>query len=265
MTHAASERSKMSEGLQSFARRWVVPFIDPRRLLTLLFLPRFVSEWRSYRRGSSERVAARDLYPCLADRTAHTPFDPHYFFQGAWIARKLAARRPVAHVDIASSVMTVSVFSAFVPTTFVDFRPLAVDLDNLESRAGDVTRLPFADHSIASLSCLHVIEHIGLGRYGDPLDSDGAEKALAELQRVAAPGGRLYLSTPVGRERVCFNAHRVFNPLSIVAAMPLMRLASFALVDDAGRFLEDVTPTSCADQDYSCGLFEFEKILVGNE
>jgi SAM-dependent methyltransferase len=260
----AARKRSMKSTLRSFIGRWILAFMDPRRVLSLTLLPRFLRDWHSYRSQSSERVAVYDLYPCLTDRTAQTPFDPHYFYQGAWIARKLATNRPVSHVDIASSVLTVSVFSAFVPTIFVDFRPLAVNLGNLECRASDITRLPFADEELASLSCLHVIEHIGLGRYGDALNAEGARNALSELQRVAAPGGRLYLSTPVGRERVCYNAHRVFDPKSIIEAMPLMKLVSFALVDDAGRFVENVTPTSCTDQEYSCGLFEFERRFAEN-
>jgi SAM-dependent methyltransferase len=250
----------MSGTWRSLASRWLLPFVDPRRLGSLIRLPRFLIEWRAYRRRSGERVAAADLYPCLIDRTAQTPFDPHYFYQGAWIARKLAENRPANHVDIASSVLTVSVLSAFVPTTFIDFRPLPVDLANLATRAGDITRLPFAAGELSSLSCLHVIEHIGLGRYGDPLDPDGLRKAAAELKRVVAPHGRLYLSTPIGRERVCFNAHRVSSPGALVALFDEFDLASFALVDDQGAFRPGAKPGDGEGLEYGCGLFEFVKI-----
>jgi SAM-dependent methyltransferase len=250
----------MSEVWRRLASRWILPFVDPRRLYSLIRLPRFFAEWRAYRQRSGERVAAADLYPCLTDRTAQTPFDPHYFHQGAWIARKLAKNRPAAHVDIASSVLTVSVFSAFVPTTFVDFRPLPVNLSNLETRAGDIAHLPFADGELQSLSCLHVIEHIGLGRYGDPLDPDGLRKAAAELKRVVAPHGRLYLSTPIGRERVYFNAHRVSSPSGLMALFEGFDLASFALVDDQGAFRPDAKPADGESLDYGCGLFEFVKL-----
>jgi hypothetical protein len=71
-----------------------------------------------------------------------------------------------------------------------------------------------------------VVEHIGLGRYGDPLDPEGTEKAMAELKRIIAPGGNLYLSVPIDDvNRTYFNAHRaftepyleeLFHPLEIV-------------------------------------------------
>jgi SAM-dependent methyltransferase len=155
--------------------------------------------------------------------------------------------------------MLINALSATTKTVFVDYRPLRVHLANLDPVAADITRLPFADGSIPSLSCLHVIEHVGLGRYGDSLDAKGSEKGAFELQRVLKPGGRLYLSVPVGRQKVCFNAHRVFAPSTILSLLPALKLCGFALVDDVGRFREDVSIDAADGQDYACGMFEFVK------
>jgi hypothetical protein len=35
---------------------------------------------------------------------------------------------------------------------------------------------------------------------------------------VLAPGGVLLLSTPIGKERLCFDAHRVFDPGTVAEA-----------------------------------------------
>ncbi|MBI3704986.1 MAG: DUF268 domain-containing protein, partial [Rhizobiales bacterium] len=140
------------------------------------------------------------MWPCLMDRVSHTPFDPHYYYQAAWLAHNLANAKPPRHVDVGSDNRMLGILSAYVPLVFVDYRPLRVRHAGIAPVAGDIKRLPFADGSIASLSCLHVIEHIGLGRYGDPIDPSGSIAGLHELERVLAPGGRLYLSTPVGRE-----------------------------------------------------------------
>lgn len=240
--------------------RWLLPFFDPRGPLRLAALPGFVHEMAQFNRLAGKTVARlADTHPCLADRVAKTPFDPHYFYQGAWLARRIAAVRPAAHVDVGSHVLMISVLSAQVPVTFVDIRPLQTDLPDLNSIAGTILSLPFADRSQHSLSCLHVIEHVGLGRYGDPLDPEGAAKGLKELQRIVAPGGRLYLSTPVGRPRVCFNAHRVFAPNEIIAGLPELTLQQFSLVDDQGRLHLACTPDSAMSQDYACGFFEFER------
>lgn len=246
--------------MRDIATRWVLPFVDPRRILSVLRLPRFFKDMQAFRRAAPfELVRFADSYPCLLDRTATTPFDPHYLFQGAWLARKLAERQPSHHHDVASSVLTISVVSGFIPTTFLDYRPLPVNIRGLECAAGSIVDLPLADGSIGSLSCLHVIEHIGLGRYGDPIDPLGLKRALTELSRVLKPGGRFYLSTPVGLPRVCFNAHRVSDPQTIIDAMPQLRLLSFALVDDGGNYREASDVSIARTQRYGCGLFEFEK------
>jgi SAM-dependent methyltransferase len=239
-------------------RNWVMAFLAPRPLVGLLYLPRYLRHWREYAsRAPAPRFA--DSHPCLGDWTAHTPFDPHYFYQGAWLARRVAARRPPRHVDIGSSALTLSVLSATTDVLHLDYRPLDAELPGLRCLRGDILSLPLADASADSLSCLHVIEHIGLGRYGDPIDPEGARKAAAELVRVLALGGRLHVSAPVGRERTCFNAHRVFAPGSLLAMFAPLRLEGFALVDDAGRFRDPAPIESGAALEYGCGMFEFSK------
>ena len=240
--------------------RWGAAFLGPHFFTSLGALPRYLAEWNSYnKRASTQPISFRDSYPCLADRVVATPFDPHYFFQAAWLARRLHEKNPSFHVDVGSSAMMINVLSAGVKTVFVDYRPLRARLSNLSSLAGDIVRLPFQDGSITSLSCLHVLEHVGLGRYGDPINPDGSLLAAAELQRVLKRGGRLFLSVPVGRERVCFNAHRVFSPGTVRCFFQELSLKAFSLVDDAGRFNEEVPPETAVNLEYGCGLFEFVK------
>ena len=149
--------------------------------------------------------------------------------------------------------------SASLPVTFVDLRPLSVSLPNLKTIGGSILRLPFADSRVASLSCLHVIEHIGLGRYGDPLDPQGTRKAAAELTRVLAPGGNLFVGAPVGRERVCFNAHRVHAPKTILTYFEPLELAEFSCVVGEGELREHVDPLTTDLGFSACGLFWFRK------
>ena len=66
-----------------------------------------------------------------------------------------------------------------------------------------------------------VIEHIGLGRYGDPLDCLGSIKALKEVARVIKMGGYFLFSVPVSHTpRIEFNAHRVFYKQQILEQLP---------------------------------------------
>ena len=64
-------------------------------------------------------------------------------------------------------------------------------MNNLFFIKGSVLDLTFEDNSIESLSSLCIVEHIGLGRYGDIIDSFGSEKAINELKRVVKLGGTI--------------------------------------------------------------------------
>ena len=242
-------------------KRWVLAFVAPRPLVGMLYLFRYLRDWRSFSFAApiADRPEWKESYPCLTDWVAATPFDPHYFFQGAWLARRLRKSGCALHVDVGSSVMMINVLSAQVPVVFVDYRPLTAKLPDLTSLAADIKCLPFADDSIASLSSLHVLEHIGLGRYGDPLDPDGSVGAARELARVLAPGGRLYVSVPTGRTRVCFNAHRVFAPVQLKAMFDGLRCTSFSLVNDAGSFVDVASEAEAGEAEYACGMYEFVK------
>ena len=250
----------MLKQIKVLARNWIMAFMFPRPFVGVFYLPRFFSHSLRYARlAESQRLRFIDFQPCLGDWTTVTPFDAHYFYQGAWLARRIRTAAIDRHVDVGSSVLTMSVLSAHVDTTFVDYRPLTASLPGLKSIAGNILDLPFAENSLPSVSCLHVIEHIGLGRYGDPLDPLGSEKAALELQRVVTTGGLLFLSLPIGRERVCFNAHRVHAPSTVLRMFPQMRLVEFSCIDDSGRYLEHHETGSATHFEYGCGLFLFQK------
>ncbi len=152
------------------------------------------------------------LYPCLKDKTKNTPLEPVYFFQDTWAAKKIFEIKPKKHVDIGSNAKTVGIISQFVPTTMVDIRPLPLKLQNLNFIKGSILKLPFEDDSIECISSLCVIEHIGLGRYGDDIDSFGSEKSVGELKRVVKENGYILFSVPVYKEnKIFFNANRAFK------------------------------------------------------
>jgi hypothetical protein len=222
------------------------------------FHPWFVRDLLRYRAmGGAWSVG--DLFPRVHDKTSCTPLDPHYFHQTAWAARLIHDSGIHAHHDVGSSNMFVGALTAFTNVEFIDIRPLPVVVDNLTSTAGTILDLPFASASIVSLSCLHVAEHIGLGRYGDPLDPQGSVAAARELQRVLAPGGSLYFSVPVGTPRTQFNAHRVFAPQEVPSLFPELTLVSFAIADDLGELHANARPEDWTRQRYACGMFHFTR------
>jgi hypothetical protein len=252
----------MSARIRLLTRNWLLALLQPKPLIGLLYLPRFFRHWIEYaRKAKAQKPRLLDSHPCLSDWCSHTPFDPHYFYQGAWLSRKVVQSKPEHHVDIGSSVLTISILSAAVNTIFVDYRPLKASISGLISVAGDILMLPFPNDSVKSLSCLHVIEHIGLGRYGDSINPDGSIEAAIELQRILCTGGKLYVSLPIGRERTCFNGHRVHAPESVVRMFRQLNLVEFSYVDDEGCLRENQTTGSANALNYGCGLFHFEKLL----
>ena len=241
--------------------RWAAQFFDPLQAVNgVRELPRYFRDWRRYSRmPNAEALRFSDSYPQLHDRSRATPFDPHYFYVSGWAMRRIMAHRPAKHVDVGSHNLFADLLSAVVPVTFLDYRPLNARLAGLECVGGNILELPFVANSVESLSCLHVAEHIGLGRYGDPLDPEGTKKAARELGRVQAAGGHLYFALPVGRPRVCFNAHRVHVAETIRQYFSALELVEFSGVHDDGRFVEKVELTEFDSSDYACGLFWFRK------
>lgn len=217
----------------------------------------FIRDWKAYRRlpkNSAFSLSTSDLYPRLFDKTATTDVDPVYFYQDAWVARKIFDRKPERHVDVGSHLPTIGIISQFVPTTMVDIRPPEISLQSLSFMKGSILALPFSDGSMSSLSSICVIEHIGLGRYGDELDPFGSEKAARELVRVLASGGDLYISVPVDNEnRIYFNAHRAFTREHVLELFPL------TLVEERYIYGNDLADAYATDRGFGTGLYHFRK------
>jgi SAM-dependent methyltransferase len=239
--------------------------IDVRRTFTAVrHVGRFLRDLRQYSGHSRPPFTAHatSLYPILTDFESEAgAASGHYFHQDLWAARKVYARRPARHLDVGSRVDGfVSHLLVFMDVQVVDIRPLTSDVRGLSFVQDDGARLDgIADGSVDSLSSLHAVEHFGLGRYGDPVDPDACFQAMESLARVLAPAGRLYFSVPIGRERVEFNAHRVFAPSTVLRSMPGLELVSFSAVDDAGRFHADCDLEAFARAELACGLYELTK------
>jgi Caenorhabditis protein of unknown function, DUF268 len=244
-----------------------------RRLLgavkqSLVFTPQFIALKRGGWQGSRFKLIWRDIKACLTDATAATGFDRHYVFHTAWAARVLAETRPAEHTDISSSLYFVGCVSAFLPLTFLDYRPANLRLSGLAEGSVDLCSLPFANNSKHSLSCMHVVEHIGLGRYGDPIDYDGDLAACNELERVLAPGGQLLFVVPLGGESVImFNAHRVYTFNQVAAMFEGLIVEQFSLIPEGatdGGIVPWPDESLLKRQRYGCGCFLLRKPLSPN-
>lgn len=223
------------------------------------YLHSFFRDYRLFKnlsRNPTHKLKTSNLFPRIYDKTGSHKLDPVYFLQGTWCAKKIFEAKPEKHHDIGSQALMVGIISQFTPTTMVDIRPLALSLPGLSFVEGDITALPFADQSISSLSSICVIEHIGLGRYGDPLDQFGTEKAAKELARVLAKGGSLYISVPVDAEnKVYFNAHRAFTRDYILNIFKPLNLTEEKYI-----YGKDIYPAYDATKGFGTGLYHFRNI-----
>lgn len=202
------------------------------------------------------------IKPCLRDKTLATSFDRHYIFHTAWAARVVSRIKPKFHIDISSSLYFCSIVSAFMPIEFYDYRPVRLRLSGLKDSHADLNSLPFRDESIHSLSCMHVIEHIGLGRYGDPINPVGDVNAASELSRVLAQNGSLIVVLPVGKPTIVFNAHRIYSYNQVLSMFNDLELVEFSLIPDEHNdngIIENADSNIVANQVYGCGLFLFTK------
>lgn len=175
---------------------------------------RFWGTYFQYKKSTpqNEKILIDYLFPCISDYLSQTYIEPIYFYQDLWAFKKILVQSPSFHLDVGSHHKFVAFLSTIVPVTMVDIRPLSLSVESIHFKKGTILNLPFENESINSLSSLCVLEHIGLGRYGDEIDPFGTEKAVAELKRVLIPKGRLYISVPIAKNnRVCFNAHRCFS------------------------------------------------------
>lgn len=191
----------------------------------------------------------------------------HYFHQDLLIARKIFENKPHKHVDIGSRTDGfVAHVASFREIEVFDIREQVNRIKNIFFKRADLTKLtPDLINYCDSVSSLHAIEHFGLGRYGDEVDYNGHLKALENIRQILQQGGKFYFSTPIGPQRIEFNAHRVFSVRYLLDLFESdYAVDSFSYVDDRGDLYENVTlEKNQIDNSfgcmYGCGIFELTK------
>lgn len=251
---------------------------DPLRLLrSLRGLPAFIGDWRRFKRGYDGSLA---LMPCLHDRYEEGGnTKSEYFWQDLLVARWIHDAQPVKHVDVGSRIDGfVAHVASFRTIEVMDVRPITTAIPGVIFKQVDLMQGPgdavtsgggeAADSGNGycdSLSCPHALEHFGLGRYGDPIDPEGHLKGFANMVALLKPGGTFYLSVPIGRERVEFNANRVFDPSTIADVGRENGLILRALIvigsrGDVREFgIDENAVRVLAASNYNLGIFTFTK------
>lgn len=239
-----------------------------RLIFKVIFVVRFPFILRSYIRFRQKDTQKRfpipfgSIMPVLFENIPYTRFDTHYIYHTAWAARKVQEIGAPEHVDISSSLYFSSIISAFIPVKFYDFRPAKLNLSNLVSAPANLSHLHMESNSIKSLSCMHTVEHVGLGRYGDAIDPEGDVGAAHELSRVVAKDGNLLFVVPIGKPRIQFNAHRIYSYKMVIDMFPELTLKEFSLIPDNALekgIIYNATEAESDKQEYGCGCFWFIK------
>lgn len=210
------------------------------------------------------------LYPILKERFVQdTRPKPHYFYQDLIVAQKIYLHKPKKHVDIGSRVDGfVAHVASFRELELFDIRGTPYKIPNVKFNKFDIMRdldnklIDYCD----SISSLHVIEHLGLGRYGDTVSFEGYVKGLDNIYNILKRGGNFYFSVPMGSpQRIEFNAHRIFSLRHLLELFEgKYEINSFSYEQDNGSFFQDVELTKDKIDNncgcvHGCAIFELTK------
>jgi SAM-dependent methyltransferase len=219
-------------------------------------------------RFHSSYTGRLELLPCLHDWYEEGGTTKNeYFWQDLLVARMIFEARPEKHVDVGSRVDGfVAHVASFREIEVLDVRSITTQVPGVTFMQADLLQ-PVSGMAgyCDSLSCLHALEHFGLGRYGDPIDPLGFERGFANMASLLREGGVFYLSVPIGIDRVEFNAHRVFDPRTIVslATKESLQLSALTVIQPEGKVersaLDAVQLANLAAQRYALGVFVFQK------
>lgn len=199
------------------------------------------------------------IRPHLDDNQPFYMVDAQYNMMNRWALRKIIDSGVKDHVDIGSQLSFVFMLSGMTHVTFLDLRQPNYIGGNITYIEGDLKHLPYGDNTINSLSCLHVAEHIGLGRYGDDIDPLGFSASCKEMSRILAVGGTLYFAVPCGKPQVEFNSYRVLSYRQIIHEFKDLRLVSHAAMNKIGNYQDPASDQFLIDDEYGVGMFEFRK------
>jgi hypothetical protein len=244
--------------------------IDPRRIFaSLIFIPAYLKgivQLKQSIKHSRANQFKLNWLPILSDRhMASGVARGHYFHQDLWAARHIYAKQPDRHVDVGSRIDGfIAHLLVFREVEVLDIRKITSSVGGLHFHQADLMQpISFSFESADSVSCLHALEHFGLGRYGDPINFDGWITGLQNLATLLRDGGRLYLSVPIGEQAIEYNAQRIFEPQTILNAAKSMGLTliEFSYVDDKGDFHQNCRTEDSTGCRFGCGCFLFERHL----
>lgn len=237
----------------------------------IVFFPRYIYDFIKFYNLSKRNKSkfTFSFFPILDDKYAPSGSTKgHYFTQDLFVAQEIFYEKPSNHVDIGSRIDGfITHVASFREIEVIDIRPVDLDIDNIRFLQLDFSKelnKEFYNYS-DSISCLHTLEHFGLGRYGDKIDPDSFKKGLNNLYLLCKQGGSFHFSVPLGDNKVFFNAHRTFSLQYLFELLdPLFEIKSLSVIDDNGIFhkkigLDDNRIIENFNSKYGCAIFHLIK------
>ena len=250
-----------------------------------LGIQKTINTWREYcseyktlkeQKGSNNDFILGEKYPVFMDKySSGGTAKGAYFYQDLLVAQRVFENKPDLHIDVGSRIDGfVAHVASFRHIQILDIRSLEANIKNISFIQQDFMS-PVKDEMIEScdsLSCLHALEHFGLGRYGDPINYNGHITGLENLYKLLKPNGKLYLSVPIGSpQRIEFHAHRIFSINYLLRQFEgRYRIDNFSYVDDDGKLHENtILNENDIKNNYGCkgngvdgcGIFEMTKLV----
>ena len=129
-----------------------------------------------------------------------------------WILRNIPSKGKVLDIGSTGSQLPLMLAGIGYEVWTIDIRKYEYDgiINNLHCVIGDIRKTQFSDSFFNIIIAVSTIEHIGLGRYGDPIDAEGDGNAIQEIIRILADKGVLLITVPFGKRSVS-KTHRVYN------------------------------------------------------
>lgn len=248
-----------------FSEKNFIQYCEEFNLLDYSFVEEDIVKYQKLNTRINFDIKQQYLWPVITDKYECAGTISNYFWQDLWAARLIIASGSREHFDIGSRLdgFIAHLLAAGIDVTTIDVRQFPGRVEHLSTIVDDATYLnQLGNESIESISALCSLEHFGLGRYGDPIDPEACFICFDNIQKKLRKGGRLYLSVPVGKERVEFNAHRIFYANTIVECFANLQLEEFSCVSE-GRIEYNVDihkyDNDFHNGDYRYGLFFFIK------
>lgn len=264
MANLILKRSPLKEMVRGLGFSLLAIGIDPRKFRAIRHIPKYVADRAAFKKAGG---AITNTYPVFGDFAQQAgSARGHYFHQDLLVATFINKANPVRHIDIGSRIDGfIAHVASFREIEVIDIRPLTdVGHANIKFMQADLMSENKDAEAIAdSISCLHALEHFGLGRYGDPIDPQGHIKAFKNLCKMLKPQGTLYISFPIGKENsVFFNANRSFHPRELLQwANGLFELVRFDFVDDSGMLNQNWPLAEKLPETIDgCGIYTLRKL-----